>query len=85
MQAIDEELQSKRTIEDKLGCRGIIRVPLCVSQTDSDFKEAGDSLRRAGYENGVCTIMGGQTEERATFPGTAARKLLRRPALFEPS
>jgi peptidoglycan/xylan/chitin deacetylase (PgdA/CDA1 family) len=61
MQAIDSELlQSKRTIEDQLGCPVTsFAYPYAFPQTDSDFKaQLRNSLRRAGYDNGVCTVIG---------------------------
>jgi peptidoglycan/xylan/chitin deacetylase (PgdA/CDA1 family) len=61
LQAIDTELlESKSTIEDKLGCPVTsFAYPYAFPQTDSNFKEQlRDSLRRAGYDNGVCTVLG---------------------------
>jgi peptidoglycan/xylan/chitin deacetylase (PgdA/CDA1 family) len=61
MQAIDNELlQSKRTIEDKLGCPVTsFAYPYAFPQTDSDFKaQLRNSLLSAGYDNGVCTVIG---------------------------
>ena len=61
IQAIDNELlQSKRTIEDKLGCPVTsFAYPYAFPQTDSDFKaQLKNSLRRAGYDHGVCTNIG---------------------------
>jgi peptidoglycan/xylan/chitin deacetylase (PgdA/CDA1 family) len=59
--AIDEEIvNSKKTIEEKLGCAvNSFAYPFAFPQTDTDFKKrVRDSLQRAGYENGVCTIVG---------------------------
>lgn len=59
--AINEEIaNSKTTIEETLGCAvDSFAYPYAFPQTDSDFiKMLRDSLRRAGYQNGVCTIVG---------------------------
>jgi peptidoglycan/xylan/chitin deacetylase (PgdA/CDA1 family) len=59
--AINAEIaNSKATIEEKLGSAvGSFAYPYAFPQTDSDFtKTLRDSLRRAGYQNGVCTIVG---------------------------
>jgi len=59
--AINEEIaNSKATIEEKVGSAvESFAYPYAFPQTDSDFtKVLRDSLRRAGYQNGVCTIVG---------------------------
>lgn len=59
--AINEEItNSKATIEEKLGAAvDSFAYPYAFPQTDSDFtKILRDSLSRAGYQNGVCTIVG---------------------------
>jgi peptidoglycan/xylan/chitin deacetylase (PgdA/CDA1 family) len=59
--AINEEIaNSKTTIEERLGSAvDSFAYPYAFPQTDSDFtKMLRDSLRRAGYQNGVCTIVG---------------------------
>ncbi|MGO8772922.1 MAG: polysaccharide deacetylase family protein [Terracidiphilus sp.] len=61
MPAINEEIvSSKRTIEEKLGSAvDSFAYPYAFPQTDSDFKKMlRDSLRQAGYQNGVCTVVG---------------------------
>jgi len=58
---INEELSnSKKTIEEKLGCAvDSFAYPYAFPQADTDFtKMLRDSLRQAGYQNGVCTIVG---------------------------
>lgn len=58
---IDEELlSSKNTIEDKLGCAvESFAYPYAFPQTDNDFRKVlRNSLHKAGYQNGVCTIVG---------------------------
>jgi len=68
--AIDEEiLISKNTIEDKLGCAvESFAYPYAFPQTDRDFKKMlRDSLERAGYQNGVCTIVGRVGHESDRF------------------
>jgi peptidoglycan/xylan/chitin deacetylase (PgdA/CDA1 family) len=51
---------SKAMIEEKLGSAvRSFAYPYAFPQTDSDFTEMlRDSLRSAGYQNGVCTIVG---------------------------
>ncbi|MGO9085593.1 MAG: polysaccharide deacetylase family protein [Candidatus Sulfotelmatobacter sp.] len=64
--AIDEELaNSRKTIEEKLGSAvDSFAYPYAFPQTDSDFtKMLHDSLRRTGYQNGVCTIVGRATRD----------------------
>lgn len=59
--AINEEIaNSKTAIEEKLGSAvGSFAYPYAFPQTDSDFtKMLRESLCRAGYQNGVCTIVG---------------------------
>ena len=66
---IHEEIaNSKKTIEDKLGSViDSFAYPYAFPQTDSDFtKMLRGSLRRAGYQNGVCTIVG--TTNRRSEP-----------------
>ena len=61
MGAVNEEIvKSKLTIEEKLGCVvDTFAYPYAFPQTDGDFKKLlRDSLRRAGYQNGVCTTVG---------------------------
>jgi len=59
--AIDEEIvNSKKTIEEKLGCAiESFAYPFAFPQPDTKFTHMlHDSLRLAGYHNGVCTIVG---------------------------
>jgi peptidoglycan/xylan/chitin deacetylase (PgdA/CDA1 family) len=59
--AINAEIaNSKATIEEKLGSAvRSFAYPYAFPQTDADFtKMLRDSLRRAGYRNGVSTIVG---------------------------
>jgi peptidoglycan/xylan/chitin deacetylase (PgdA/CDA1 family) len=59
--AINEELaDSKKMIEENLGCAvDSFAYPYAFPQADTEFtKMLRDSLRRAGYQNGVCTIVG---------------------------
>jgi peptidoglycan/xylan/chitin deacetylase (PgdA/CDA1 family) len=59
--AVNEEItDSKATIEEKLGSAvDSFAYPYAFPQADSDFtKMLRDSLRRAGYRNGVSTIVG---------------------------
>lgn len=59
--ALNEEIaNSKATIEEKLGSAvDSFAYPYAFPQTDSDFTSMlRDSLRRAGYQNGVSTIVG---------------------------
>jgi peptidoglycan/xylan/chitin deacetylase (PgdA/CDA1 family) len=59
--AIEDEIaDSKATIEEKLGSAvDSFSYPYAFPQTDSDFtKMLRDLLRRAGYQNGVSTIVG---------------------------
>jgi hypothetical protein len=59
--AIREEIvNSKRAIEEKLG-RVVesFAYPFAFPQTDTEFKKTlHDSLSHAGYQNGVCTVVG---------------------------
>jgi len=58
---IDDELAiSKKTIEDQLGIHvESFAYPYAFPQTDAEFKNMlKDSLLRAGYRNGVCTVVG---------------------------
>lgn len=67
---VNEEITvSKKTIEDKLGCAvESFAYPYAFPQTDSDFKQIlRDSLERAGYQNGVCTIVGRATTNSDRF------------------
>jgi len=66
--AINEEIaSSKKTIEEELGCSvESFAYPYAFPQTDTEFKKMlRDSLRRVGYQNGVCTTVGraNQTSE----------------------
>lgn len=56
----DEIIISKHTIEEKLGCAvNSFAYPYAFPQMDTNFtKMLRDLLRRAGYQNGVCTIVG---------------------------
>ena len=56
----EEITHSKSTIEDRLGCAvDSFAYPYAFPQADTDFKKIlRDSLRLAGYQNGVCTIVG---------------------------
>jgi peptidoglycan/xylan/chitin deacetylase (PgdA/CDA1 family) len=56
----DEIVNSKKTIEEKLGCAvDSFAYPYAFPQTETEFKKMlRDSLHRAGYQNGVCTIVG---------------------------
>jgi peptidoglycan/xylan/chitin deacetylase (PgdA/CDA1 family) len=56
----DEIVNSKKTIEEKLGSAiDSFAYPFAFPQTDPEFKKMlRDSLRQAGYQNGVCTIVG---------------------------
>jgi peptidoglycan/xylan/chitin deacetylase (PgdA/CDA1 family) len=59
--AIREEItKSKSTIEEKLHCAvESFAYPYAFPQADADFKKMlRDSLRLAGYRNGVCTTVG---------------------------
>jgi peptidoglycan/xylan/chitin deacetylase (PgdA/CDA1 family) len=59
--AVNEELiNSKSAIEEKLGCAvDSFAYPYAFPQADIDFTTMlRDSLGRAGYQNGVCTIVG---------------------------
>jgi peptidoglycan/xylan/chitin deacetylase (PgdA/CDA1 family) len=58
---IQEEIViSRRTIEDMLGYAvESFAYPYAFPQTDTEFKKMlGDLLRQAGYQNGVCTVVG---------------------------
>jgi len=61
VRAINEEIiRSKLTIEEKLG-RAVdsFAYPFAFPQAEADFaKMLRDSLSQAGYQNGVCTIIG---------------------------
>jgi peptidoglycan/xylan/chitin deacetylase (PgdA/CDA1 family) len=59
--AVEEEVvRSKRTIEDKTGCAVTsFAYPFAFPQTDAGFiRRLRESLLRARYRNGVCTIVG---------------------------
>ena len=63
---INEEIvNSKKTIEEKLGSVvDSFAYPFAFPQTDIEFKKMlRDSLRQAGYKNGVCTIVGRANRE----------------------
>jgi peptidoglycan/xylan/chitin deacetylase (PgdA/CDA1 family) len=57
---LEEIVSSKKTIEERLGCAvDSFAYPFAFPQTDLDFKKVmKDLLSLAGYENGVCTIVG---------------------------
>jgi peptidoglycan/xylan/chitin deacetylase (PgdA/CDA1 family) len=60
-QAINEEIvNSKQTIEGKLGCAvNSFAYPFAFPQDDAEFKAMlRELLRLAGYQNGVCTTLG---------------------------
>jgi peptidoglycan/xylan/chitin deacetylase (PgdA/CDA1 family) len=60
-EAIDRELtSSKKRIEDKTGClASSFAYPYAFPQTDAGFREQmRQSLRKAGYDVGVCTTVG---------------------------
>jgi peptidoglycan/xylan/chitin deacetylase (PgdA/CDA1 family) len=59
--AINHEIgDSKKTIEDKLGCTvDSFAYPYAFPQTDTAFRQRlRESLREAGYQHGVCTLVG---------------------------
>lgn len=59
--AIDEEIvNSKQTIEEKTGCAvRSFAYPFAFPQTETNFTGMlRESLHKAGYQNGVCTIVG---------------------------
>jgi peptidoglycan/xylan/chitin deacetylase (PgdA/CDA1 family) len=63
-EAINEEIvNSKQTIEGKLGCAvDAFAYPYAFPQDDAEFKAMlRESLRLAGYQNGVCTALGRAT------------------------
>jgi peptidoglycan/xylan/chitin deacetylase (PgdA/CDA1 family) len=58
---VDRELtDSKKTIEDKTGrATESFAYPFAFPQVDAEFKRAlEETLEKAGYRNGVCTIVG---------------------------
>jgi peptidoglycan/xylan/chitin deacetylase (PgdA/CDA1 family) len=68
--AVNQELaNSKKTIEEKLGCAvESFAYPYAFPQADTDFTRVlRDSLRQAGYENGVCTIVGRANRKSEPF------------------
>ncbi len=68
--AIDEEIaSSKKTIEQRLGCAvDSFAYPFAFPQSDAEFRaNVRESLRLAGYQNGVCTIVGRSTGESDPF------------------
>jgi peptidoglycan/xylan/chitin deacetylase (PgdA/CDA1 family) len=56
----EEIVGSKRAIEDKIGCDvQSFAYPYAFPEADSGFKRRlRAQLRQAGYENGVCTVIG---------------------------
>lgn len=56
----NEIADSKKTIEDKLGCAAdSFAYPYAFPQTDGDFRKMlRDILNTAGYRTGVCTMVG---------------------------
>lgn len=56
----DEIVNSKQTMEDKLGCAvPSFAYPYAFPEADGEFKlRLRDMLVNAGYENGVCTTLG---------------------------
>jgi peptidoglycan/xylan/chitin deacetylase (PgdA/CDA1 family) len=56
----DEVSKSKKTIEEKLGFAvDCFAYPYAFPQTDVEFKKVlSNSLREAGYQYGVCTVVG---------------------------
>ncbi len=59
--AVNAEIaNSKKTIEEKLGCAvDSFAYPYAFPQTEAEFRKMlRDSLHRAGYQNGACTIVG---------------------------
>jgi peptidoglycan/xylan/chitin deacetylase (PgdA/CDA1 family) len=70
LSAVNDEIStSKKTIEDKLGCAvESFAYPYAFPQTDSNFRQMlRDSLERAGYQNGVCTILGRASAQSDRF------------------
>ena len=55
-----EIVSSKRSIEEKTGCAAdTFAYPYAFPQANIEFRKMlRDSLRGAGYQNGVCTIVG---------------------------
>jgi len=68
--AVKEEIvQSKQTIEDRVG-RSVdsFAYPFAFPQNDTAFQTMlRDSLRTAGYRNGVCTIVGRGSRDSDPF------------------
>jgi peptidoglycan/xylan/chitin deacetylase (PgdA/CDA1 family) len=68
--AINEEIvSSKRTIEERIGhAVDSFSYPFAFPQNDAPFRSMlRDSLRSAGYENGVCTIVGRGSRDSDPF------------------
>lgn len=68
--SVKEEITtSKKTIEDKLGCSvESFAYPYAFPQADRPFRRMlRDSLACAGYQNGVCTIVGRATGKSDRF------------------
>jgi peptidoglycan/xylan/chitin deacetylase (PgdA/CDA1 family) len=64
-----EVVNSKKTIEEKIGCAvDSFAYPYAFPQTDQDFtRRLRDTLAEAGYENGVCTIVGRASRQSNPF------------------
>jgi len=68
--AVKEEIvSSKQTIEDRIGSAvDSFAYPFAFPQNDAAFQTMlGDSLRSAGYKNGVCTIVGRGSRDSDPF------------------
>ena len=68
--AVNEEIvSSKKTIEDRTGSAvDSFAYPFAFPQNDAPFRTMlRDSLRTAGYRNGVCTIVGRGSQDSDPF------------------